>query len=270
MNVNDFFDKNEKPLDKLIEGSGFCDILHTIVCVGDSLSSGEFQTLNSDPATKENSPYIYDDRFEYSWGQVMARVTGNKVYNYSRGGMSAKWYCETFADNKGLWNADIVSDAYIFALGVNDCTSILNGGIELGTADDVNTENPSENAKTFAGYYGRIISKYKAISPKAKFFLMTMPSGQKDSKRSELYDRHAELLYKIAEKYDNMYILDFRKYAPDYYEDIFNDSFFLHGHMNAAGYVLTARMVLSYIDYIIRHNMKDFKYIGARKGITHD
>jgi len=28
------------------------------------------------------------------------------------------------------------------------------------------------------------------------------------------------------------------------------------------GYLLTATMTLSYIDYIIRHNMDDFKQIG--------
>ena len=28
------------------------------------------------------------------------------------------------------------------------------------------------------------------------------------------------------------------------------------------GYELTARMVMSYIDYIIRHNMDDFKHVG--------
>lgn len=32
--------------------------------------------------------------------------------------------------------------------------------------------------------------------------------------------------------------------------------------MNPMGYMLTARMVESYIDYIIRHNAEDFKQIG--------
>ena len=38
--------------------------------------------------------------------------------------------------------------------------------------------------------------------------------------------------------------------------------FYLGGHMNPCGYILTARQVMSYIDYIIRHNMRDFKEVG--------
>ena len=32
--------------------------------------------------------------------------------------------------------------------------------------------------------------------------------------------------------------------------------------MNPMGYMLTAKIVMSYIDYIIRHNIEDFKQIG--------
>jgi hypothetical protein len=36
----------------------------------------------------------------------------------------------------------------------------------------------------------------------------------------------------------------------------------MEDHMNPAGYVLMADMVCAYIDYIIRHNMRDFDEIG--------
>ena len=32
--------------------------------------------------------------------------------------------------------------------------------------------------------------------------------------------------------------------------------------MNPMGYMLTAKLVASYIDYIIRHNMSDFSNVG--------
>ena len=35
----------EKPLDQLILNGGFCGIFRTIACIGDSLSSGEFESL---------------------------------------------------------------------------------------------------------------------------------------------------------------------------------------------------------------------------------
>ena len=94
MNIHDFIknidDPNEKPLDNLTD-CGFCGILRTIGCVGDSLSSGEFETID------ENGKRHYYDLFDYSWGQFMGRTLGSKVYNFSIGGMSAKQYCESFA-----------------------------------------------------------------------------------------------------------------------------------------------------------------------------
>ena len=34
------------------------------------------------------------------------------------------------------------------------------------------------------------------------------------------------------------------------------------GHLNPSGYILTAQMIDSYIDYIVRHNPKDFEAVG--------
>ena len=38
--------ENEKPLDCIKPNGGFASIFRTIGCVGDSLSSGEFESLN--------------------------------------------------------------------------------------------------------------------------------------------------------------------------------------------------------------------------------
>ena len=56
-------------------------------------------------------------------------------------------------------------------------------------------------------------------------------------------------------------MLDFRKYAPVYDKEI-DDKYRMGGHLNAAGYLLTVRVVESYIDYIIRANYKDFAQVG--------
>lgn len=73
-------DKGEKPLDTLCADGGMSGIFRTVACVGDSLSSGEFEAVN------EAGEKTYHDMFEYSWGQFFARLSGNKVYNFSRGG----------------------------------------------------------------------------------------------------------------------------------------------------------------------------------------
>lgn len=256
MNLDTLFNNpDEKPLDNIVSDGGFTSVFRTIGCVGDSLSSGEHESLD------ENGKKGYHDYYEYSWGQYLARSAGIKVYNFSRGGMTAKEYCEGFADSKDFWNIDKRCQGYIIALGVND----LNADKNLGSADDVDLNNYKNNKKTFAGYYAEIIQRYKEIQPKAKFFLMTVPHSFEDpdnvSEKQLLRDEHAKLLYKFAEMFENTYVLDFRKYAP-VYDEQFRKKFFLGGHMNAAGYMLTAKMVGSYIDYIVRHNMEDFSQIG--------
>ena len=253
MNIQEFMsNQNEKPLDRIVSDGGFTAIFRTICCVGDSLSSGEFESLNAD------GNHGYHDMYEYSWGQYLARMCGSRVYNFSRGGMSAKWYCETFADENDFWNPKYASQAYIIALGVND---ILGENQELGSVNDVDFTDCKNNKKNFAGYYAKIIQRLKKIQPRAKFFLMTMADeGESDSKIKEK-QAHAALLYDFAEKFDNTYVIDLLKYAPKY-DEKFKENFYLLGHLNPMGYLLTAKMTASYIDYIIRHNPEDFKEVG--------
>ena len=107
-------DEKEKPLDTLVKDGGFCGIFRRIGCVGDSLSSGEYEIVNED-GTKS-----YYDLYEYSWGQFISYTTGSKVYNFSRGGMTASWYNESFAEENDFWNPEKACQAYIIALGDND------------------------------------------------------------------------------------------------------------------------------------------------------
>lgn len=246
--------KGEKPLDNMVINGGFCGIFRKIACIGDSLSSGEFESF----AFGERG---YHDCFEYSWGQFLARDAGCTVFNMSRGGMSAREYMLGFGRDNGFYDDKYKAQAYIIALGVNDINQVLSGDYEFGDISDVCLEDYNKNKPTFVGYYAAIIARYKEIQPKAKFFLMTMPRGREEDEKIPLYDKHAEILYKLAEMFDNCYIIDLRKYAPEYKGE-FVERFFLGGHLNAAGYRLTALMVESYIDYIIRNNYEDFKQAG--------
>ena len=247
--------EDENPLDTIRPNGGFCGIFRTIGCIGDSLSSGEFESLD------EEGNRGWHDMYEYSWGQYIARTAGCKVYNFSRGGMTAKWYWDSFADENDFWSEDKLCQAYIVALGVND---LINCGQEPGTTGDICMEDYNRNADTFAGYYARIIQRIKSMQPKARFFLMTMPQDdeiESDAEKRALADRHAELMHELADIFDYTYVLDLRRYAP-VYDSEFHRRFFLSGHMNAAGYLLTAQMVMSGIDSIIRANMEDFSQVG--------
>ena len=258
MDIKDFcVGENEKPLDKLVTDGGFCKIFRSITCVGDSLASGEFEGTNP-----ETGATTYHDMYEYSWGQFLARMAGITVQNFSRGGMSAAPYVVNFAYENRLWDADKATQAYIIALGINDLKHIINGAIEFGDVSDINLDNYVYNKKTFVGCYAEIIQRYKIIQPKAKFFLMTIPRDfRMPQEKSVLADKHSELLYKLAEIFDNTYVLDMRKHSPEWTPE-FMEKYMLGGHMNPMGYALVATMVASYIDYIIRKNPKDFKQVG--------
>lgn len=245
--------EGEKPLDNILEGGGFCSLLRTVVCIGDSLSSGEFERIDKD------GNVCYHDMYDYSWGQFMARAAGIKVYNYSRGGMTAKGYCDFFADSKGFWNEDVKANAYIIALGVNDANQIYTGDLAFGEISDVNLEDCEKNAKTFVGYYAKIIQRYKKISSDAKFFLVTPPVVENFNKE---YERLAEAFYRLAEIFSHTFVIDLLKYGPDYNDADFREAFYLHNHLSPAGYALTGKMICSYIDYIIRNNPKEFKLLA--------
>lgn len=251
MNIYEYMSvgQDEKPLDRIVTDGGFCSIFRHIACIGDSLSSGEFESRDQDGKPG------YHDMYEYSWGQYIARSAGCKVYNFSRGGMTAKEYVEHFAEDNGFWNEDKLCEAYIIALGVND---VMKPGMELGSISDIDVEDYRKNAENFAGYYAQIIQKIKKMQPRAKFFLVSMPryGDDDDTKRKEYRD----LLEDLAGFFDRTYLIDLFTYAPEYNEE-FAEKFFL-GHMTPTGYVFTARMIESYIDYIIRKNPKDFSQVG--------
>lgn len=241
----DIADQNN-PLSTPVFGGGFTGIFRTIGCIGDSLSSGEFELVD------ENGQRHYYDMFDYSWGQFIAREAGCRVYNFSGGGMTAKRFMENFGDWIGCWSHEKECQAYILALGWND---LFCKHQPVGTLYDA--DKPEEDS--FCYWYMQIIRRLKTMQPKAKIFLMTMPrmNDENDALRAE----HAKLLEQIANQSENIYLLNFWKYAPVYDAD-FRRCYFLNGHMNPMGYRLTADMVMRYIDYIIRSDCQAFAKVG--------
>ncbi len=244
----------ENPLENLVKDGGFVGIFRTIGCIGDSLSSGEFQS------TKEDGSQGYHDMYEYSWGQYMAREAGCKVYNFSRGGMSAKWFNDSYEKECGIWSTEKKCQAYIIALGVND---VMNQKQTIGSVGDCDKDGyGTQSERTFAGEYEIIIKKIKAFQPKARIFLVSIPDmgSYASEERHQKAQRISQLLGEFCEKYEFTYIIDLFKYAPKYDKE-FYDMYFLAGHMNPMGYMLTAKYMMTYIDFIIRNNMEDFKQV---------
>ena len=130
----------------------------------------------------------------------------------------------------------------------------------IGSVDDIDFDDYKNNKSTLAGYYAAIVQRYKEISPDAKFFFMTLARGSYDQYREKI-EAFRQVQYDLAERFDNSYVIDIYKYGPEY-GDGFKKKFYMHGHLSPAGYIFTAQLIDSYIDYIVRTNPDDFKTVG--------
>jgi len=245
--------ENEKPLDRLCDDGGFCGIFRTIGIVGDSLSSGEFESFIDDVRGCH-------DFYEYSWGQFMARTIGSKVYNFSKGGMTAREFFESYGATSGCFGYEKLCQAYIVALGVNDANKMK----KIGDVNEAySRKGPDANDPDFLSYYVGIIKRLKARQPDAKIFLMTIPKSSDEitgREMNEKLDLMCDKICQLAEKFTNTYVIDLRKYAPEF-DKKFRDTFFL-GHMRPTGYMVIAKLVMSYIDYLIRKYPDEFSQVG--------
>ncbi len=241
-----------EPLDYVVEDGGLCSIFQSVAVIGDSLSSGEFEVVDLE------GNHSWHDMYEYSWGSYMARDCGFKITHMSKGGMTAKEFVTSYAPSKDYFTKRYKSQVYIIALGYNDMWRDL----PKGTVDDINHEDYTKNAESFAGYYAQIIQRMKEVSPDAFFFLVTMAKHPDDkSNIDQKRQDYAQLLYDMSDTFEQTYVIDLYKYAPEY-DDAFKERFWMNGHLNPMGYRLTAQMFESYIDYYIRKDPKAFYEVG--------
>ena len=67
-----------------------------------------------------------------------------------------------------------------------------------------------------------------------------------------------------------VYVIDLNRHAPRH-DAAFRRNFYMGGHLNAAGYQITAWQTMTYIDWIIRNNPEDFTQIAfvGKGGVHH-
>ena len=239
------------PLAHISSNPGFCSIFHEWGFIGDSLCSGEHEYHKPDGSKG------YHDMYDYSWGQRICAHTGTKGDNYSQGGETARGWISHFWDKPYNRNNNIDAkldpkQAYIMALGVNDSNNPKShpcGDVQK----DICKEDFRKNADTFAGNYAGIIQRIRTIAPDSRFFLVTMP------KKTEYND----VIRAMADIFSNTYIIDLEKYGPSYAKgSMMREKYYLGNHLNAMGYEYTAWMFMTYINWIIEHNWKDFEQVA--------
>lgn len=232
----------DKPLERIDTNYMFLPIFHNVGCIGDSLASGE-------SGVYENGERRYVDFYEHSWGQYLARATGNKYYNFSAGGLTAKTWLERQAAD--AFDESKKCEAYIIGLGVNDAIA----EVTVGTSADINLADYTQNADSFYGNYGKIIQKIKEFQPKAKIFVITAPEM--------VVQNHGlnDAVKTIATLFDNVYVLDLYAYRTSHFTKGIIASQYRAGHYNAVGYKYISAVIGSYIDWYIYNHLDEFEFV---------
>lgn len=228
---------------EILRTSSFVGIVHKWGFIGDSLSSGE-QAVKQDGT----STIVRFDKYEYSWGQRMCALNGVDGFNFSAGGQTAKGWCN--GTGVRTWGGAMLEEnwkeAYCIAMGVNDSASISAGDADT----DIDLSDYTNNADTFAGWYAGIIQRLRSVNPKCRIFCITIPYNQ------TAYNNFSQVIRDVCAKFTRCYLVDLANYhwTPN--------GLALNDHLSPAGYQWAAWEINTYIDWIIRNNMDDFKDIA--------
>ena len=152
--------------------------------VGDSYASGEI-VLPPD--------YNFIDYYNLSWGQCIARRNGITCTNYSGGGLTTRTWL-TSKKGQTLLTSSAPDNLYLLALGINDANKL---GLDyLGSIEDIKSDY-NQNADTFYGNYGKIISIIMAKSSTAKIVMLDLANDN----NSSLYNTYNTAIKEIAKHF---------------------------------------------------------------------
>ena len=233
--------------------NGMISVFDTVGCIGDSLASGEVYYKKSD------GTYAGIDMYDISWGQCLAKMTGNTYYNFSRGGLRADTW---LTDSKGkalAFDGHHLCKAYIIGLAQNDANKISRESLDpatyCGTLKDINLTDYNQNADTFYGNYGKIIQLIKEAQPKAKIFVITDVLEYVEN-----YGLNA-VIRDMPNLFTNVYLMDLYKYRDKYVSDSWMVAQKRSGHYNAVAYRKMASYIGGFINQIMVDNPSEFREI---------
>lgn len=219
-------------------------MFETIGAIGDSYTSGGIYGVTGVTA---------GNHYNVSWPQIMARHCGLTATNYSKGGYDvSKWLNDADIGLAKL-EADTAKDLYVIVLGINDEKSLSDAtaDVPVGTTADIDVSDPSQNADTFCGHYGRMLSAILAHAPKAKIILVR-PLLTTTAKQTAIINIAA--LYGLP---------SFAMGADDYYSSDFYRNNRYTGHPIAATYAGMAMAFERQINQCIVDNISYFtNYAG--------
>ena len=197
--------------------------------VGDSYASGEV-AING-----------YIDYYNVSWGQIIARMCGNKCTNFSAGGLTTRSWL-TSPKGKSLLQSSDAQQLYILALGINDYYHL--GESYLGTPDDMISK-----ADTFYGNYATIIELIQAKTPNSKIVISTTSSTAAVSSKFNTAIINIANAYKIP---------CIRQDRDVFFKSSFYCNHMVNGHPVAVVYSAMAKALKRLIETAMMDNLDYF------------
>lgn len=238
------------PLEKITREVGFTSMFINWGFIGDSLCSGEYNC-------KLNGVDTHYDAYDFSWGQFICRLTGAQGYNFSQGGQTAHGWINGSGDRAWGGAQNNPKTAYIIAFGHNDI-NIISSTYPIGTVNDVDLSDYTNNANSFCGDYAGIIQRLRSIQPNVPIFCCTTFNGWGTAGQ---YTAVNNAIRQCVSLFSHVYLLDMYQYFPNISGE-WASRYRNSSHFTAQGYLEVAWGIMNYIDYIVRHNWGAFKNQG--------
>lgn len=180
------------------------DIFSKFCVIGDSFASGYICTTTE----PEGANHFY-----LAWGRMIARRHGITCNLQSRGGYSTYDFCSQSDPEyniRGLGRLITetstpgqANDLYLLCLGINDSNEQKTfgnkqGGLAyLGSPTDINLSDPTQNANSFWGNYGKIIQTIRTNSPTSRVVMCTF-CRRPTPATAAAYDSYNQAIREIA------------------------------------------------------------------------
>lgn len=202
--------------------SAECRVFNKILCIGDSLTDGQFD-YKTDGTIKE-----FNDK-RYAYPTYLKAISGRDVTNFGDAGKTTvSWFSlhgnEDFSGH----------DACIIALGRNDAPDVKN----VSSSDRITAMN-------------NIIAKVKADNPQIKIFICTQINYYNYSGIDTINND----MKTVVQNNTDCYLLDIHTYGS------MKSSLDSYSHCTAVGYMKLAEEIFNYISYVMHENQSEFKNI---------
>lgn len=214
------------------DGLGF-SVFSKFASVGDSLSVGY--------NTEKDGTQISKD-LNHSWGAYIEKRYGTKSFWTGESGQTCKTWLNSTSDTWGLKYCKSIGTMplYVICMGANE------SGINIGTTDDIDTDNDS-----LYGYVSKVINELRKISPKSYILCTGVSRKQNSADINNVY----KTICGIKEK---CYYLDcFKEFNSEPLA-----SYYFNFHYSANGYSAIANLFDYKLKEVMTKNIEDFKYIN--------